>query len=428
MKKTLVIVAVVLLLGVAVFSALSATNEGVEHEQSGEFYMQYAEEQLEMGGYGSAIDYINAAIEVNPKIERYLKLAEVYREAGSEDDFEDVLEKVIELYPSDKRAYKSLANYYFDQMAYAKCVEILKSASTADCLDDEMLEQYFTAAYYFTVISVPFEEAQAFYGDYALVMLGGEANFITPGMISYYGIFDDASPAVGGVVAACKDDHWSFYSADSLKYMESEEEVLRAWSITNNLALVQKEKGYCYLNTHGVEVLGPYEDACSFYEGVAAVKKDGKWHLIGTDGGDVADAVFQNVLISEDNICCYGGVIFADSGNGYDMYGSNGQLISETHFEDAQLFYTGKYAAVKVGGKWGFVDAEGNMVIEPKYEDARSFGKSIAAVCEDGLWGFITSSERLVIDYQFLDAKGFGTSDCAPVKVEDGWVYIKINT
>jgi hypothetical protein len=47
--------------------------------------------------------------------------------------------------------------------------------------------------------------------------------------------------------------------------------------------------------------------------------------------------------------------------------------------------------------KWGFVDTEGNLVIEAEYDDVGPFTEGLAAVNKDGRWGFIDRTGNVVI-------------------------------
>lgn len=50
---------------------------------------------------------------------------------------------------------------------------------------------------------------------------------------------------------------------------------------------------------------------------------------------------------------------------------------------------------------WGYIDVSGKVVIQPKYERARSFSGGLAAVRQDGKWGFINQSGELIISFSF---------------------------
>ncbi|MBP5328087.1 MAG: WG repeat-containing protein [Bacteroidales bacterium] len=64
------------------------------------------------------------------------------------------------------------------------------------------------------------------------------------------------------------------------------------------------------------------------------------------------------------------------------------------------LFFDG-LAAVKVKNRWGFIDKNGNIAIEPKYNDAFGFSEGLAAVEIDKKYGFIDRNGNMVIDPMF---------------------------
>lgn len=57
-------------------------------------------------------------------------------------------------------------------------------------------------------------------------------------------------------------------------------------------------------------------------------------------------------------------------------------------YECASNFNEGR-AAVKKNGLWGFIDKDGNEVVEFAYDEARDFYDGMAAVCMEGKWGYI---------------------------------------
>jgi hypothetical protein len=75
---------------------------------------------------------------------------------------------------------------------------------------------------------------------------------------------------------------------------------------------------------------------------------------------------------------------------------------------------------VKVGGKWGYVNGSGQLVINPQFDNAQEFQEGRAAVCigatcnksiwgpEDGaLWGFIDTSGHMVVTPQYPEVSGY---------------------
>lgn len=117
-------------------------------------------------------------------------------------------------------------------------------------------------------------------------------------------------------------------------------------------AVFVKNKGQVTLLVNGESIGDTYEDARPFDDGWAAVKKNGKWGFIDTEGVVQIDYQFDDAL-------------------------SFGQHL----------------AAVKVDGLWGYVSKYGDTVIEPIFLDARSFYQGSAPVKTEDGWRFITLIE-----------------------------------
>jgi hypothetical protein len=91
-------------------------------------------------------------------------------------------------------------------------------------------------------------------------------------------------------------------------------------------------------------------------------------------------------------------------------------------FEEAQLFSQGR-AAVKQGGKWGFIDSKGSMIIPPSFDSATSFSEGLAAVKLELFWGFINTEGITKVPFRFSFARSFSTG-VAPVREGDQWTFI----
>jgi hypothetical protein len=75
------------------------------------------------------------------------------------------------------------------------------------------------------------------------------------------------------------------------------------------------------------------------------------------------------------------------------------------------------------GGKFGFVDASGEFKIPPAFENALPFSEGLAAVEEDGKWGFINTKGDLAIRPQF-DAAFYFHDGVATVDNKSGFAII----
>ncbi|ECR3642583.1 WG repeat-containing protein, partial [Campylobacter coli] len=60
-------------------------------------------------------------------------------------------------------------------------------------------------------------------------------------------------------------------------------------------------------------------------------------------------------------------------------------------------------AGVKLNGKWGFIDKNGEFAIKPNFDDAWYFREGLAKVGLNGKYGLIDKSGKIVIEPIFDD-------------------------
>ncbi len=104
---------------------------------------------------------------------------------------------------------------------------------------------------------------------------------------------------------------------------------------------------------------------------------------------------------------------------------AEGRVVVEPGLEDAGEFYGRRLAGIKKNGQWGAIDREGRIAIEPKYErlDLCGDDKPIA-IRLDGKWGYIDEHERILIKPKYGHAMCFGRDGLAAVKVNGKWGLI----
>lgn len=83
----------------------------------------------------------------------------------------------------------------------------------------------------------------------------------------------------------------------------------------------------------------------------------------------------------------------------------DGNVVIEPRFA-AALPFSQERSAVAVDGKWGFIDLAGNWIVAPRFFDADSFAHGIAPVARDGVtWGYIDRSGQLVVGFELASAE-----------------------
>jgi hypothetical protein len=69
-------------------------------------------------------------------------------------------------------------------------------------------------------------------------------------------------------------------------------------------------------------------------------------------------------------------------------------------------------AAVRLDGKWGYIDKAGEIVIQARFRGVGYFSEGLAPVLPGyspwgSLWGYIDKAGKFVIEPQFSDAESF---------------------
>lgn len=110
----------------------------------------------------------------------------------------------------------------------------------------------------------------------------------------------------------------------------------------------------------------------------------------------------------------------------YKIYNQDEEQVGEFQCDNIDVVTDDGIIAFEEKGKWGFVDTSGKVVIEPKYDKAKSFSNNLAAVCMNEVWGFIDKNGRIVIECQFLDADYFtGKNTCLVKTAQVHWQMIR---
>ena len=178
-------------------------------------------------------------------------------------------------------------------------------------------------------------------------------------------------------------------------------------------------------NFYHVDVL--MEDVGMFTNGLSAARHNGKWGLIASDGATwVLPPDYDDIIRDELGRAFSQNAVFVRSGGRVSLLRleKNAFVDSGQTFEDAKPF-ADSWAAVKINGKWGFIDNAGNVQIDFLYDDAGSFGGHLAAVRTEEGWGYISLKGQIAIEPQFVEAKTFQNGS-APVRTEEGWLLIRL--
>lgn len=105
-----------------------------------------------------------------------------------------------------------------------------------------------------------------------------------------------------------------------------------------------------------------------------------------------------------------------------------GDLIIEPQFDMVLSFSENGLAPVSFNNEWGYINTNGNFVIEPQFDTAEKFAKNgLARVRADDKLGFIDEKGEFVIEPLFMGAGDFTENGLARAARADNGKYGYIN-
>lgn len=426
MKKNLILIFCVLL-GLAWFTAIS---EAVNNPRKVEEHLARASELEARGIYVDAIEEYEAALEYEPdNIEISLKMADAYLQMGSSKKFVKLCKNTAETNQKDSAALETLMNYYIEKNDQASAVKYLNEF-TEKYPKNEAAEQWLTQLKgSYEILFCNYKELSAIYNG-SMVIREDEMYGLADsrGQELLGAEFEEACPySEDGLALVRKDGKYIYVDRDGQTRLAADASCtdLGMLSSDRTIAAVNGKYGYLDENLQPVTEF-KWDDLTLISDSVGACRLNGKWALVSRNGKEKTEYLYEDVITDENKYCSGQKRIFVKEQGSYHMIDKKGNAVGDLTFEDARCFSKEGYAAVCNGKAWGFVNAEGELVIEYQYEDAQSFRNGFAAVCADGKWGYVDDGGNLVVEPQFEEATPISESGTASVKT-DKWRLIQLD-
>jgi hypothetical protein len=174
------------------------------------------------------------------------------------------------------------------------------------------------------------------------------------------------------------------------------------------------EGGWGFINEKGEAVIGhQFEEVKDFKDGWAAVRKDGKWGYIDTQGAWVIPPRFSWAgYFTEDGLA-----VAAIDRNGWDLFGfinKSGEWFIKPQFRSLGNFKDGLAVADDpeyVGS--GYINKTGEWVIQPTYGHAGKFDHGLARVQSrySNVWKLIDEKGNIVASFDSIgEFNEYGTA------------------
>jgi len=400
----------------------------------GDEYNQYlteARKYAEDGITKYAVQNYNMALEVKSSPELYVEVANYYKGQNNTKEFVVWAENAVLEYGTSSVAYDCLLDAYLTVKDYESCYDVLEVIEKREVKSDYIEQVKEQIYYYYQLDYDTFDDVGIYSNNYCAVKSKDAWGFV-----DRYGSLRVGCkyPTVGAytrtnfVSVVNAEGNAYFIDKSGSKVLVFDDKYGQFGLLADNVIAARTKDGkYEYITQDGEVLFGGYDYATTMNGGVAAVVQDGVCLLIGSDGKQLTKNTYSSVIMDEKQIVYRNERLFVENQNGkYIMIDSSGKQIGKQEYDDAKLFSSESYAAVKINGEWSFADKNGKSLSDKKYEDARSFNNGLAAVKIDGKWGFIDETGTICIEPQFDDAKDFNEKGSCFVKEDASWKLLKL--
>lgn len=374
------------------------------------------------------LNYKNA-LNMNPSLDLYLEIGKFYKETEQIKKAIDWGNTIIGVYPKEVEGYEYQMDLLLSKNDYVACFDLLNKF-TKRGLSSKIMSEFMSSIEYKFFFNCEYQDVGIFSGGRCPVMVGDKWGYVDTTGNSCVAVKFSKVGAFSGELSPVIDNEGKAYFIDpngNKKFVVlNVENVTELGLIENGIYSLFNGTTWGFYNQEYKHLFGEYQAVSAIGNGVAAVKKDGKWSLVNREGKDLTGKTYHDVVMDEKLVVFRNERLFVSDGSGYQMIDSTGKVVGDTKYQAVHIFNDTTYAAVMFNGKWGFIDSTGKMVIEPQYEDARSFANGYAAVRKDGKWGFINTEGKMVIEPQFENAKDFNDRGCVFVIRNDGWELLRL--
>ena len=433
MKKYIILMFAVLL-GLSWYTAISDTVNRPKYARE---HIQKAAELEEKEIYVDAVtEYEQALTYVPDDVAVQVKMAKAYLNSGNTSKFTSTCEKTAEAYQDETEALDLLIEYYLDNDYEDRAVKYLEDFT-------EMYPDNKNAREWFAKLKGSYTELYCSYDEMGEIV----NNSMVVKRDDLYGIIDESGQEIieaeyeeihpfsedGFALTRKEDGTYMYIDQDGQTRKVPDDGYENLGMISSERAAACKDGKYGYLDEN-MEPAGEFvwDELTGIKGSTGAGKKDKKWILVNKKGETKGEKKYDDVITDENGFCSNQKCIFVKDKKGYHLIDPKEKRIGELNFDDAKAFTEDGYAAVCRDGKWGFVDADGELVIDYAYEDAESFCNGLAAVYADGKWGYIDTDGKMIITPRFVEATHFSEAGTAAVKTEEdgeeAWQLIQLTT
>lgn len=424
MKKINIVIAVVLVALCAV-GWISIASQKASKAVTANKYIEDADSWVEKGLYQRAIGNYELALEEKPTEELYCKIDATYqlryKEAPEEtlSPYMEFLNRAVTAYPANEQLVDNFYYYYKIKGKYKEIYNCLSQAVKNGYDTDEVLKQLREVRYAYEIKRGGFSGIKQSDGKFYTMSRNNAWNLydIEGGYLFSKEYEYMSVPSDEGVVVTDDNDS-RIIDTNGMVLGIFENKITASGVFAEKMVAASTGDKYSYYNDFAEKQFGNYDVAGMFQDGLAAVCENGKWMLIDKTG-EAKSQVFEEIVLDKMGRYIVNDLILAKVSDGtYKLYDKKWKEKATLECDDVDILTIDGLIAICQNGKWGYMNLEGEVVIQPQFSNARSFSNGLAAVFNGEKWGFIDKNGDLVVEYKFTDVGYMESTGACPVRMD----------
>lgn len=170
-----------------------------------------------------------------------------------------------------------------------------------------------------------------------------------------------------------------------------------------------------------------FEEGSSFYNGIAAVKKDGKWGVVNEQGTVILPFDYDDILRDELNYINKHHVIWVKKHNLWQLVTENGQVLSKQNIYQVTPFKSDEPSGVRIDDGWNFMTKTGEVLSSRRYLETTAFHFGHAFVkLEDKQWYIVNQHEETGSSVVADTLQSFNDDKVAMYTLDNDIGYVKL--
>lgn len=263
----------------------------------------------------------------------------------------------------------------------------------------------------------PYDEAKPFTGEKAIVKLDGKEYVINVnGKVVSQGY--DQIGSIGNYFILMNGEKWGMHDKNS--FVDSETIYDEVVHVLDGIFIVKKNDKYGMIKDK--KILLPFNyDLIKYDEhlcGYLKVFKEGKIGFANLEG---------HLLLSPQKMdveWCWLGLLLIDTDKGKGLMNNKMNYIVDPIYQELSHFRDGQICAAKINDHWGFINRNGETLIEPAFDKVHTFtyARPYAAVQKNKAWYLIDKEGRPFSEDKFSDLQLIrGRKDLFKVRKGNLW-------